>query len=400
MYRPPKRFLTYLVHAVPGRMRLRLDHLPDEADVSLIHQVLSNLQAVREVRISPRTGSILITHDPAISKEEILGRLQGPAGLRQMLAPREGDRIWMTVSPAIPAWAGTGMIKPKRVSAAEVSFSSAATVRRHGALAERLADLFTSLPRIMSLLVRGVGFLFRGKRNFHFRSVALTGLSLSVRLLGGGEGGTLPSRLAKPWSGARFREQFSDRLLQAAFPAPAVQRVGALPGAEAARIHELSTQFKACLQARAEALSGASLPVNLGLRLLTFYLTRNVGRMVSTLLEDRCRFVQSSHSAGFGSSAGTAPVLPGSRLEKHEQKEARMPGKIGAPANASPRSRTTTAPSGQARRKAKNVTDILVLPNFQYITAANSGEETVRWEKHGAIGTISVRNMVPALNPA
>ena len=55
-----------LVHAVPGRVRIRLDprELTEEFGRELL-TALTGLPDVQDVRITPRTGSVVITYDPA-----------------------------------------------------------------------------------------------------------------------------------------------------------------------------------------------------------------------------------------------------------------------------------------------------------------------------------------------
>ncbi|GAB6057528.1 heavy metal translocating P-type ATPase [Desulfonatronum parangueonense] len=72
MQKPIDSHRVTLVHTLPGRFRLRLELSAHDATWQAIQQVLASCQGVREVRISPRTGSILVFHEPDMPRDEIL----------------------------------------------------------------------------------------------------------------------------------------------------------------------------------------------------------------------------------------------------------------------------------------------------------------------------------------
>jgi heavy metal translocating P-type ATPase len=53
-----------LVHSFPGRFRVRLEHLPEEKIWLALQLHLAAHNGVREVRVSRRTGSVLVFYDP------------------------------------------------------------------------------------------------------------------------------------------------------------------------------------------------------------------------------------------------------------------------------------------------------------------------------------------------
>jgi heavy metal translocating P-type ATPase len=67
----------FLVHALPGRFRLRLEQLPEETVWEALCIRLTDYHGVREVRSSRRTSSILVSYDPdQIVLNEILALFQ------------------------------------------------------------------------------------------------------------------------------------------------------------------------------------------------------------------------------------------------------------------------------------------------------------------------------------
>lgn len=66
-----------LVHSLPGRLRLRLEHQPEEKIRLALHHNLETYHGVLEVRTSRRTGSFLVFYDPGqTALEEILSFFQ------------------------------------------------------------------------------------------------------------------------------------------------------------------------------------------------------------------------------------------------------------------------------------------------------------------------------------
>jgi hypothetical protein len=79
-----------LVHAVPGRLRLRLERndLTDEF-IQAIERAFLTTDGVREVQVTPQTGSVVVRFDPAQLDPE---RLMAQNRLRQLLAVERADR--------------------------------------------------------------------------------------------------------------------------------------------------------------------------------------------------------------------------------------------------------------------------------------------------------------------
>ncbi|NVB82484.1 MAG: heavy-metal-associated domain-containing protein [Kofleriaceae bacterium] len=62
-----------VVHAIPGRTRLRCPAIrEDHASADRVAEALSQMHGVREVKVRPYTGSILVTHDSAVTVDELV----------------------------------------------------------------------------------------------------------------------------------------------------------------------------------------------------------------------------------------------------------------------------------------------------------------------------------------
>lgn len=91
-----------LVHAMPGRMRLKLAGPPGQFFVlAAAGAKLKKLPQVRSVDLRPRTGSIVVVHDGPV---EALAPAMTEAGLA-LLRPAAPDR--MPAIPSLPIPAGT-----------------------------------------------------------------------------------------------------------------------------------------------------------------------------------------------------------------------------------------------------------------------------------------------------
>jgi hypothetical protein len=79
-----------LVHAVPGRLRLRLERndLTDEF-IQALERALLMTDGVREVQVTPHTGSVVVRFDPTQFDPE---RLMAQDRPRQLLALERADR--------------------------------------------------------------------------------------------------------------------------------------------------------------------------------------------------------------------------------------------------------------------------------------------------------------------
>jgi hypothetical protein len=68
----------HVVHAIPGRTRLRYPELrknPDECD--RVADALAAMPGVAEVKVRPYTGSILTLHDPAVTVDALVEMIRG-----------------------------------------------------------------------------------------------------------------------------------------------------------------------------------------------------------------------------------------------------------------------------------------------------------------------------------
>jgi hypothetical protein len=80
--------LARVVHSIPGRTRLRaLDIKGDEAALEALRSALEETPGVHEVRVSARTGSILLEHDG--SAEDVLQAAESRGYLRVDGTPQE-----------------------------------------------------------------------------------------------------------------------------------------------------------------------------------------------------------------------------------------------------------------------------------------------------------------------
>lgn len=62
-----------IIHVLPGRVRLRCPALREDRDgADRVADALSQTAGVDEVKVRPYTGSILITHDPAMKLEPLV----------------------------------------------------------------------------------------------------------------------------------------------------------------------------------------------------------------------------------------------------------------------------------------------------------------------------------------
>lgn len=79
-----------IVHAIPGRTRLRCPALRrDAAAVEAVADKLAAAPGVHEVAVRPYTGSLLITHDRAIGARQLVDVAQTVLACQPVLAPGE-----------------------------------------------------------------------------------------------------------------------------------------------------------------------------------------------------------------------------------------------------------------------------------------------------------------------
>ncbi len=79
-----------LVHHVPGRTRFRLSWLQEaHEEARQIATQLAERAGVLEVRVQPRTGSVLCLHEPALGVDSLLEELRRITGVGAVLRPGE-----------------------------------------------------------------------------------------------------------------------------------------------------------------------------------------------------------------------------------------------------------------------------------------------------------------------
>jgi hypothetical protein len=126
-----------VVHALPGRLRLRWPQLHSEPErAGEIADRLVREHGVLDVTVNPGTGSLLVVYDPAAQDARSVARIALEAtGARRVLAPDEESP-----RPAAPAPGG-----PSRLAVATAAFFEElnADVRR---ATEGGTDLATLLP--------------------------------------------------------------------------------------------------------------------------------------------------------------------------------------------------------------------------------------------------------------
>jgi hypothetical protein len=91
-----------LVHELPGRIRLRASWFREEPEEARrIATALAALEGLMEVRVRPRTGSILCRCDPErVDAAHLLGKLRALTGVDMVLGPTDPPPIRVGVSPA------------------------------------------------------------------------------------------------------------------------------------------------------------------------------------------------------------------------------------------------------------------------------------------------------------
>ena len=85
-----------IAHAIPGRTRLRYPPLRDDAAAATrIADALAAVSGVREVKVRPYTGSVLVLHDPAVTTEALVAAARAAVPAQRVLQadeapPQEG----------------------------------------------------------------------------------------------------------------------------------------------------------------------------------------------------------------------------------------------------------------------------------------------------------------------
>ncbi|MCE9667440.1 hypothetical protein LY474_06395 [Myxococcus stipitatus] len=85
-----RRFI-YVVHVLPGRMRLRLPWLREHATLAnALAEGLLSIEGMDEVEVRPFTGSVLCLHDPEVLETEaVLAAVRGFTGVDLVVRPGE-----------------------------------------------------------------------------------------------------------------------------------------------------------------------------------------------------------------------------------------------------------------------------------------------------------------------
>lgn len=79
-----------IVHAIPGRTRLRCPALRRDAPaVEAVADALAAVDGVHEVAVRPYTGSVLVTHDRAVGTRPLVDAAQRVLACEPVLAPGE-----------------------------------------------------------------------------------------------------------------------------------------------------------------------------------------------------------------------------------------------------------------------------------------------------------------------
>lgn len=79
-----------LIHAIPGRTRLRCPAIrTDRQGAEQVADALAAMPGVREVKVRPFTGSILVEHAPTLTSAELTGVAQRVLGCDRVLARGE-----------------------------------------------------------------------------------------------------------------------------------------------------------------------------------------------------------------------------------------------------------------------------------------------------------------------
>lgn len=207
MGRPPKRFLVVLVHAFPGRFRLRLDLVPDQSTLEMIQRGLTGHHGVREARISPRTGSVLVFHDESIALEKLLSLFQDQGlALRELSDAPQTSSVRSAMNVAV----GDSLDQP----------SFLRSLPFPGLLFRPFLPpwirLIMAARRALPFLLKGLASLLRGRLNIDVLDGLAIGISLARRdlrsvtiittLLSLGE-------FLEQWTRKRSRDQLAQDLL-------------------------------------------------------------------------------------------------------------------------------------------------------------------------------------------
>ncbi|WP_153306874.1 heavy metal translocating P-type ATPase [Desulfonatronum thioautotrophicum] len=172
MGRPPKRFLVVLVHAIPGRFRLRLDHVPDQATLDMIQRGLTGHHGVREVRVSARTGSVLVFHDEGVSLEKLLSLFQNQGlTLHELSQVPQSTSALSAVTPEVAEPSGqTSLLRSLAFPGLLLRPFLPPWVR-----------LLLAARRALPFLLKGLASLLRGRLNIDVLDGLAIGISLARR---------------------------------------------------------------------------------------------------------------------------------------------------------------------------------------------------------------------------
>ena len=89
-----------IIHHLPERTRLRTPVLrKDPAACERLADRLADVQGVREVKIRPYTGSVLVEHSPTVTVSLLVSTTRGVLGLERVLAAGEPEPLEEEVPP-------------------------------------------------------------------------------------------------------------------------------------------------------------------------------------------------------------------------------------------------------------------------------------------------------------
>ncbi len=130
-------------HAIPGRLRLGVEPLRGKAAAAeRVAAAMRALPGVREVRVNAPAACLVVTYDPKITHEDLLGRLGGVAELF-----RWGIHEVECPPPSRPASAAPH--PPPRAALAVLSTASRVNAASH-ALASGRVDLKLVVPGLLA----------------------------------------------------------------------------------------------------------------------------------------------------------------------------------------------------------------------------------------------------------
>ncbi len=109
-----------LVHAMPGRARLRIvERRGDKVFFAAVATGLSALPGVHHVDVRPLTGSIVLAHGPPIAR---IGEAAEQAGLFALVETAEEEAEWpgLPIDPQFAVMVGLGLVALWQLSRGQI----------------------------------------------------------------------------------------------------------------------------------------------------------------------------------------------------------------------------------------------------------------------------------------